>query len=107
MRTTSIVLQSLFAAITAGTPTSFTERLYAFSSRGPGNVEDRSGEPPNEPPPLTLQNVGGVFRGAKQASNERAMRQLYDEFRYEQLKEMGSQLAQDIGLFDIGPPPSR
>src|SRR5262245_57848539 len=46
-------LQSLFAAITAGTPTSFTERLYAFSNRGPGNVEDRSGEPPNEPPPLT------------------------------------------------------
>ncbi len=29
------------------------------------------------------------------------------EFRYEQLKEMGSQLARDMGLFDIGMPPSR
>ena len=93
-------MQRLFAGATAGTPTSFKDRLYGYANRGPGNVEDRSDQPPYEPPSM----LDLPFKRG-QAARDREERKQKERELLEELKD--SQLARDIGLPDVGLPPSR
>src|SRR5437879_4010932 len=65
---------------------SFKDRLYGYGNKGPGNVEDRSDQPPYEPPSWLDRPLKEIFKQAADARREREEQKQKEREAFEKLK---------------------